>query len=289
MAGRFRLVTTNGERVDVPQVVVAVGALPFSYAPDPFAPYLGERVTFAAELSGTPVGPGDTVAVIGAGQAAVEAAMDAARRGAAVEFIARTPMHWFAEREPWQPRGALARRLYELAYPALGYGPPLLNRLVLHPDFFALLPRAVRDRLARRVLRAGTSEAAREELEAVARMTDGVRVEGVESRGHELALRLSDGTSRTVSLVVLATGYRFQLERLRWLASDIRRDIRFAGQWPRLDRGFQSNVEGLRFVGYAAEGRYGPLSRFVLGTRFTADRVAVAIARRARESKGLGR
>ena len=34
---------------------------------------------------------------------------------------------------------------------------------------------------------------------------------------------------------------------------------------------------GVFFVGYPAEGRFGPISRFVLGTGFTAERVAEAL------------
>jgi hypothetical protein len=40
-----------------------------------------------------------------------------------------------------------------------------------------------------------------------------------------------------------------------------------------LDRAFRSSVPTLAFVGYGAEGRFGPLSRFVLGCPFTARRI----------------
>ena len=43
--------------------------------------------------------------------------------------------------------------------------------------------------------------------------------------------------------------------------------------WPVLDRYFRSTDQNVIFVGYAAEHRFGPLSRFVLGADFAATRV----------------
>ncbi len=49
--------------------------------------------------------------------------------------------------------------------------------------------------------------------------------------------------------------------------------------WPVLDRFFRSSEERLLLVGYPAEARFGPLSRFVMGSQFTAPRVAQLFGR----------
>ena len=285
----FHVTTSAGAALETRHVVVAVGALPFVHIPDAFAEHVGDGVVPATDLLMTPIEPGQRVVVVGAGQAAVEAAKTAAGRGAGVELLARGPLHWFADREPWDPRGRWSATLYRHAYPALGYGPPPLNRIVLNPDLFAILPRRAREVVARRVLRAGAPEADRQVLRQTASLAEGVAVERVVREAGGLRLRLSDGSERLVSLVVLATGYRFALERLPWLAPDLRRAIRTIGPWPQLDRAFGSSVVGLRFVGYAAEGRYGPLSRFVLGAQFTAERVAEVITRAATAARAPDR
>ena len=82
--------------------------------------------------------------VVGGGQGGLEAAALARRAGAEVEMIVRSQLRWFTDREPYRPRGALQQRLYRVAYPVVGYGPPPLNRLALHPDSFAALPEAAR-------------------------------------------------------------------------------------------------------------------------------------------------
>ena len=48
--------------------------------------------------------------------------------------------------------------------------------------------------------------------------------------------------------------------------------------WPVLDRHFRSSDPNLLFVGFAAERRFGPIARFVSGSRFSAHRVAEGLA-----------
>ena len=45
-----------------------------------------------------------------------------------------------------------------------------------------------------------------------------------------------------------------------------------------LDRSFRSSVPQISLVGFPAEGRFGPLSRFVEGADFAALRVAGSLA-----------
>jgi len=73
--------------------------------------------------------------------------------------------------------------------------------------------------------------------------------------------------------VVIACGYRFDLDRLAFLSPELRSRIAVHGGWPVLDRYFRSTDPNIVFVGYAAENRFGALSRFVLGADFTATRV----------------
>lgn len=54
--------------------------------------------------------------------------MPASRADAtSVEVLVRSRVRWYAAREPYTPRGPLAARLYRLAYPVVGFGPPPLT------------------------------------------------------------------------------------------------------------------------------------------------------------------
>ena len=276
--GRYRLTTAAGDEIEAARVVVAVGAIPFAYAPPPLVQAIGDRVTLATDPQDYGSHRGRRVLVVGGGQGGLESAALAAREGADVELIVRSGLRWFADREPHRPRGPLHRRLYRLAYPVVGYGPPPLNRLALHPDLFAVLPRPVRRALSARILRAGGSPWLRGEVEHAVRVSEGHAVVAVERLNDAIRLRLSDGSVREADAVIVAAGFRFSLDRLAFLSPEVRAGIELEDGWPVLDRWFRATDRGLSFVGFAAEHRFGPIARFIPGTRFTATRVREALA-----------
>lgn len=274
---RLRVTTAGGATRDVDAVVVAVGVTPFPHAPRVLADALGDNVGFAIEERDPARHAGRSVLVVGAGQAGLETAGLVAESGGEVEVVTRSAVRWFADREPHHPRGALQQHLYRAAYPAIGYGPPPLNRLVLHPDLFAALPRDARERLTHRLLRPGGSPWVRSQVEGRVQLTPGVVPSTIDRRDGRLRVGLSDGSEREVDHVLLATGYRFDLARLPFLDERLRAGIRVDRGWPVLDRTFASSDRRVFFAGYAAEGRFGPISRFVLGCAFTARRIAGAL------------
>jgi thioredoxin reductase len=277
-AGTFRVTTTEGDEVDARRVVVAVGVTPFPYAPPPFAGQMGDRIGYAIDRQDYSTYRGGDVVVVGGGQGGLEAAALARRAGANVEGIVRSQLRWFTDREPYRPRGPVRRRLYRLAYPVVGYGPPPLNRLALHPDAFAAIPRPLRRRVARRILRAGGSPWVRGEIEGKVAVTEGVAVERVERRGERIHLTLSDGSARDADAVVVSAGFRFALDRMTFLDPSVASRVGLREGWPVLDRYFRSTDPDLLFVGFAAERRFGPIARFVSGSRFTARRVSEGFA-----------
>lgn len=276
--GLFRLTSVSGEEYDARKVVLAVGVTSFSYAPPAFREALGDGVSFAIDPQNFGAHRGRRVIVVGGGQGGLESAALAARAGAEVELILRSKLHWFAEREPYTPRGPVRQRLYRLAYPVVGYGPPPLNRLALHPELFAFVPKRLRRRLARRILRAGGSPWLRSQVDGKVQLTEERSVLTLERKDGGLLLGLNDGSTREADAVILSTGFRFSLDRLSFLSPAVRDGITVRDGWPVLDRVFRSSDPGLFFVGYAAEDRFGPISRFVPGTRFTAHRVREGLA-----------
>jgi FAD-dependent urate hydroxylase len=269
----YRLTTAAGDEFDARKVVLAVGVTAFSHAPPPFQEALGDGVRFAIDPQDYGAHRGRRVIVVGGGQGGLESAALAARSGADVELILRSKLHWFAEREPYTPRGPVRQRLYRLAYPVVGYGPPPLNRLALHPELFAYVPKRLRRRLARRILRAGGSPWLRAQVDGKVAITEERSVMTLARNDDGLLLGLNDGSTRKADAVILSTGFRFSLDRLSFLSPAVRAGIAVRDGWPLLDRSFRSSDPGLFFVGYAAEDRFGPISRFVPGTRFTARRV----------------
>jgi FAD-dependent urate hydroxylase len=105
-------------------------------------------------------------------------------------------------------------------------------------------------------------------------VTEGVAVQRVERRGERTHLTLSDGSTREADAVVVSAGFRFALERMAFLSPAVGAAVAVREGWPVLDRYFRSTDPDLLFVGFAAERRFGPIARFVSGSRFTAFRVS---------------
>jgi hypothetical protein len=70
--------------------------------------------------------------------------------------------------------------------------------------------------------------------------------------------------------VLLGTGYKVAIARYGFLSPPLLEAIRTVNGYPLLNKGFESSVPGLYFVGATAAYSFGPLCRFVAGTRFTA-------------------
>jgi lysine/ornithine N-monooxygenase len=270
--GLLRITTAAGDEVEARKVVIAVGVTPFPFAPAPFEGAMGDGIAFAIERQDYNAYQGRRIVVVGGGQGGLEAAALALRAGADVEMLVRSQLRWFTDREPYKPRGPVRRRLYRLAYPVVGYGPPPLNRLALHPDAFATLPRPLRRRVAARILRAGGSPWVRSVVEGRMDLTEGVAVRSVSRRPGGFELALSDGSVRRADGVIVSAGFRFSLDRLAFLSPTVKAAIAVDEGWPVLDRYFRTSDQDIQFIGFAAERRFGPIARFVSGSRFTAHR-----------------
>jgi len=277
-----RVTTQAGDEVQARNAVLALGVTPFPRVPAVLAASQDPRIRIVLERSGYEDLRGKRVAVIGAGNNGVESALLAHRAEAAgVELLVRSRVRWFTEREPYTPRGPVRQKLYDLAYPVVGFGPPPINRFAIHPDAFARLPHAARMRINARLLRPGAAPWLREHVEGVIPISEGVEVQRVESRPDELVLQLSDGSTREVDACIVACGFAFDRDGLTVLAPELRERIEVLDGWPVLDRSFRTSVPQISLVGFPAEGRFGPLSRFVEGAGFAAQRVAESLAERS--------
>ncbi|MDX6619403.1 MAG: FAD-dependent urate hydroxylase, partial [Gaiellales bacterium] len=279
--GGVRVTTAAGDETQARSAVLALGVTPFPRVPPAIAASDDPRIRIVLERSGYEDLRGKRVAVIGAGNNGVESALLAHRADASVELLVRSRVRWFTEREPYTPRGAVRQRLYGLAYPVVGFGPPPINRFAIHPDSFARLPLAARMRLNARLLRPGAAPWLREHVEGHIPISEGVEVTRIDSRPDDLVLSLSDGTTREVDACIVACGFTFSREGLTVLAPELRSRIAMEGGWPVLDRSFRSSVPQILMVGFPAEGRFGAISRFVDGATFAAHRVAETLVQRS--------
>jgi cation diffusion facilitator CzcD-associated flavoprotein CzcO len=217
---------------------------------------------------------GRSVAVVGAGQSALEAAVLLCEGGAEVVVVARaTELVWNGD-PVVGPRPLRTR----IRYPRSGLGDgPRMRLYAGHPLLVHSAPARHRLRVAYTALGPAGAWWLRPRFEGRVEVRLGRTAQAAEPQDDEVRLRLrspAGDEELVVSRLLAGTGYRVDLSRLSFLDPALRGRIATAAGTPVLDRSFQSSVPGLHFVGYAAAGSFGPVMRFVYGADFAARQLA---------------
>ncbi|MFJ1702657.1 FAD-dependent oxidoreductase [Kitasatospora sp. NPDC088346] len=280
-AGLFHLLLDTGESFTSGAVVLATGLQPYATVPS-----LLDALT-AAGLASHPaahadLGPfaGQRVAVIGAGQSALESAALLHEAGARPTVIARTHELLFGvppETDLTRDRPLTARLTSPGSTLGPGWGLLAYSRI---PAAFRYLPDGRRARSVRTVLGPAGAWWLRDRVDGRFPVLTGHSLEGAEVREGGALLRLR-GATRTLEAdhVLAATGYQVDVERIALLDERVRLAVRRTPHGaPRLSATFESSVPGLYFSGLSAADSFGPLLRFVAGTGFAARRISGALA-----------
>lgn len=278
MGDTYRLTLEDGDNVEADNVVVATGIGSFAHYPSVFSEMSRQFVSHTSDTANVDLGrfSGKRVVVVGAGQSAIESAALLHEHGAGVEVIARqsqlrwlkndTVVNWFnAKLNPLKAPGKI--------------GPMGLDWLIEHPRLFTLFPRRLQERLAYRAIRPAASGWLKPRAKDLALTTGRVVVSARTERDH-VHLKLDDGSARCVDHVLLGTGYRISISNYSFLDEGLLRHIRTDRGYPVLGSGFESSLSGLYFVGAPAAYSFGPLCRFVVGTRFAAHTLSLHAARK---------
>lgn len=265
--GRFAVVFADGASVHARAVVLALGFAPFAHIPDELRRVLpAEQVTHTVDFVDFSDVAGKRFAIAGGRQSAYEWAALLHEAGAAsVDVIHRHRTPRFAQAD-WS------------------WTSPVVERIATHPSWFRSLDAAERRRLAFRLWIEGRSKLEPWLLPRLA--TPSVRsrpfrtIQGSEiESGGAIELRLDDGVTLEVDQVVLATGYRADIERVDLLAAGnlldrIDRDDGF----PVLDAHFRTSAPGLYATSMLATHDFSPLFAFTVAVRASSRVIGEAVA-----------
>jgi thioredoxin reductase len=281
----FDLTLEDGDRVHARSVVLALGIGLFTYRPEHFARIPSELAPHSSELSDPAEFRDKRVAVIGAGQSALEHAALLHEDKADVEILTRSAGPEYLA-YPWRRKlfrtltpGPLTPFSYRV-FPPTDLGGFRTVRTIADPEKFKRKSPAVQEALAREVTKPIGAYWLPSRLRNV-RVRTGVNVESVSTVQNGLKLALSDGSTTWVDRVVLATGYRVDIAKYHILDEALRRNIqRTPDGYPSLTMNLQTSIKGLYMVGVVAERALGPTLRFVTGTSNAGPRLTAAITGR---------
>jgi lysine/ornithine N-monooxygenase len=274
----LRLALNDGEELHARRVVVAGGILPFARRPDVFRHVPPGLASHASEFTNPAKFAGKQVAVVGAGQSALESAVLLHEAGADVEVITRSPGVIFAGERQWMHEWPFGPLFY--AWPDVG--PAGVSHLVARPNLFRRFSRATQDRLAARSIRPMGNHCLKARYVDIVPTTSGSSIVSAVPVGDELELTLDNRAKRRVSHVFLATGYQVDISKYAFLSRELLSSIEHVNGYPTLNRGFESSAPGLHFLGAPAAWSFGPLMRFVAGAGFATGALTRAIRNETR-------
>jgi len=276
--GGFRIAFADADAVLAKQVVVATGPLPYAVTPAELSGLAPDLVSHTSDHHRLDKFRGRRVAVIGAGQSALETVALLHEAGAEAMLIVRRPeVSWLtplpAELSPIAHIRQPATKLCE-GWKCVVWSTPVL---------FRRLPQHIRLDKARTVLGPVGSWWLKDRVEGVVEVLAGHQVRAAQPVGDGVQLQLSgpERSSVDVDHVMAGTGFRVDVTKLPFLSEDLRASITALDGYPVLSRRCESSVPGLYFAGTHAAFSLGPAMRFLAGTHTTGRQIAQALADRA--------
>jgi thioredoxin reductase len=283
----FELQLEDGEKVLARSVVVAVGITHYSHLPPVLAGLPKNVVSHSSAHSDLDGFKGRSVAILGAGSSALDLAALLHEAGAAVQVIARSPVIRFQN-----PPGGESSFTDRLLNPRTGIGSGMeLYFCANAPHWFRHLPESLRLDRVRKTLGPAPPWFTKQQVDGKVPFHLGVSITSAQVENGRPTLRLidADGKQTTVEAdhVIGATGYRVDIERLKFLSQAIRNRIRTTGNAPALSASFESSVPRLYFVGVSSANTFGPLMRFAFGADYTARRISRYLVRPIRNASKI--
>ena len=276
----FGVTLANGECLVAGQVVLATGLDSFAHMPAELASIPNGLVTHTSKIAAFSAFKGSNVAVVGAGQSALEAAALLHEAGAQPQLLVRDEEVLWQSRVSHQGR-SLWRRLRS-PISGLGTGPKAwaLTRV---PGAMHRIPEGWRTNFVKTHLPAEGAWWLRKRVQDRLPVHLETRVVQASEVGGLVSLQLQVGKDKSerqlkVDHVVAGTGYSIDVERLKVLDPHLRAEIERLDLSPKLNANFETSVPGLRFVGPASAMSFGPLFRFVVGADYTARTVSAHLA-----------
>jgi thioredoxin reductase len=275
LSGGFVLQLEDGETVHARSVVLAVGITHFDYVPENLAHLPEEFLTHSARHREVAPFRGRNVVVIGGGSSALDLAGLLHEAGAHVELVSRRQELKFHSQPTGKPRSGWQ----QIRHPQSGLGPGMRSRFFADlPMAFYYLPERLRVEAVRRTLGPSGGWFIRDKVIGKVPLHLGCTPQRakIQNGNVHLTVRAADGSEREIVTehVIAATGYKVDLERLKFLDPEIRSKLKALNGAPVLSSNFESSMPGLYFAGVAAANSFGPVMRFAFGAGFTARTLA---------------
>jgi thioredoxin reductase len=275
----FVLELASGRELQARHVVLAIGFMAFRHVPEELAALGSPYVAHSAAMADVDSYAGQTVAVVGAGQSALETAALLHEAGARVRLLARRQnVKWNGGPKPdrtWVDA-------ITCPYAGLGAGWKELAVSELPQVFRAVFPEDKRHRFVAQSWGPSGAWWLRERVDGRVEALMAARIAAARREEDRVVLdmRVNGSTLPVVAdRVIAATGFKVDLARVDCLDPTLVADIAREGPAPRLSAHYETSVPGLFVVGAASAPTFGPVMRFMFGAKHAAPTLARRLGR----------
>lgn len=255
----FRAELENGDEIEAQKVVLGVGLRHFKNIPEEYKTLFPEG-TFhhTAEVVDFSTHKNKRVLIIGGRQSAFEWAALIHEQGAREVHL--TYRH---DTPAFEPSDWI-------------WVNPILQDMVNQPAWFRNLAQEEKDQVSKRMWQEGRLKLEPWLVKRISKETVSLHphtfvTECMQMPSKELKITLNDKSTLMIDQVILATGYKVDLEQIPMLtAGNLANQINTKNGFPVLDEGFQSSIPNLYFTGFPAAQDFGPFFGFTAAVRTSA-------------------
>ncbi|ACL61618.1 FAD-dependent oxidoreductase [Methylobacterium nodulans] len=270
---RWRAHFDDGETVEARRLVLAIGLRPFRHLPEQALHLSAEVASHSSDYGPLASLDGKEVVIVGSGASATDLAALIHERGARVTLVMRQNEIRFAGRP--RQRSLLERMLTPRAGIGSGW---TIAACSAFPELIHALPAAQRLRLANTpALGPAGGAFMHDRVLGKVPVVFGRSLERAEERNGKVELYLNGPSGRQVVAadhVIFATGYKTDIARFDVLPASLVGRMATVECAPQLSSHYETSLPGLHVIGPAAANSFGPVCRFVYGTRYPARHLA---------------
>ncbi|CAN0618243.1 FAD-dependent urate hydroxylase [Burkholderia multivorans] len=271
--GGFSLGLSDGSTLDARRVVMALGLKGFAHTPQVLQGLPNTHVSHSEKYGSLTWAAGRDIVIVGGGQSALGLAALLHEVGARVRVLVRD------QSVEWNPTPETDRSFVsKMLSPDAGLGRGWRTHVLCeYPHVFHALSQRLRKDLIERLN--GPSGA----WWLYDRVVDKIPIHfNAEVRravidDDKVVLQVANGNGEstvTASHVIVATGFKTDMTRHTFISKEIMDSISLFSGKPELTSNFETTVRGLYVIGPASAQSFGPVMRFVYGTKHAAPQVA---------------
>lgn len=251
VGNHYHTTLANGRVIESEKVVIATGIGGHKYLPKSLNQFSTTEVIHAWQKDKIQNISEKRVLVVGAGQSAAESIVHIKKNNSISWCLKKDPIFYS---EP------------------LNLPVPIFKFILKISPYFYFLPKTLKYRFGKKYVIATITPDMQNDLTQtnVEILKTDVDTLQLTKKNNKI---YSNTLNKEFDIIIAATGYKFSLQNMNFIAESLREQIKTENQLPQLNFSFETNINGLYFAGGMAEPTCGPAQRFIMGATHAATKI----------------